>query len=214
MALLTNDDIRTVIAGATRPLDLLQRLASGPIEQLTLPAPLPDPQHFLHNRELIWQRYDSITVLRQVSLFQRNDSPSRSIYRMCEFLSADFPNQLMLEMQYFWHHEEPQWTLAAIPDPRETNVERYAILASLVESLVTAFNARLALGLRRGRESIVAKSDQIRSTPGERAPFWTCKVPRLSYELSLYDAGPYFVPTDEPFSNRNIIANAGNLFSI
>lgn len=46
-------------------------------------------------------------------------------------------------------HPEPRWELACIPDPQDNDPIRHAILASMVEALVDAFNARLELGIRR-----------------------------------------------------------------
>ena len=74
-----------------------------------------------------------------IPLFNRQDTATASVYRMCEFLCANESNQLMMEMQYFWDHTRPDiWTLNGLPDPQDNDIEQYAILASLVESLVLA----------------------------------------------------------------------------
>lgn len=113
----------------------------------TLPQPLPTPRQFQRNPDLIWHRYDDIVVLRQSSQFTGNDSPLASLYRLCEFVCANEPNQIMLETKYFW--SRGSWNLHGISDPRDKNTERYAVLASLLENLVYAFNYRLDLGSRR-----------------------------------------------------------------
>lgn len=176
-------------------------------DHTTLPKQLPTPSELRSRPDLIRQLYRGITVSRQSSLFQTQDSPTKSIYRMCDFLCVDESNQLMLEMQYFW--DRSTWTLESIPDPQENNPERYAMLASLVESLVIAFNARSALGLRRGQ---LSTEDGL--TRQEICPWWCAHVPRLADHLILYEDEFSMGPGNNPFSKRNIAANAGNLFSI
>ena len=46
-------------------------------------------------------------------------------------------------------HLEPKWCLSNIPDPCNTDPLRYAMLASIVEGLVAAFNWRLSNGQRK-----------------------------------------------------------------
>jgi hypothetical protein len=86
-------------------------------------------------------------MLRLSTHFTENDNPLTSLYRLCEFICADESNQVMLETSYFWSNDS--WSFSSIPDPCDSDIERYAVLASLVESLVYAFNYRLSLGSRR-----------------------------------------------------------------
>ena len=177
----------------------------------TLPQPLPTPRQFQRDPDLIWHRYDDIVVLRQSSQFTGNDSPLASLYRLCEFICANEPNQIMLETKYFW--SRGSWNLHAISDPCDRDTERYAILASLVESLVYAFNYRLNLGSRR--EATIEPQSQS-------CPPWASKVPALRSQLRLRPKNEFDFEGEEfeswtatnPFSRRNIVANAGNLFSI
>ncbi|RMZ85154.1 hypothetical protein DV738_g262, partial [Chaetothyriales sp. CBS 135597] len=148
-------------------------------------------------------------MLRRIPLFVWRDTPIRSLYRMCEFLCANDSDQLMLEMQYFWSHPyADSWRLQKIPDPRDTNPERYAVLASIVETLVSAFNYRLKLGLRR--EGLEAEDME------EACPPWVLHVPSLPQRLVLFETDfPMPEPTTrDSFTSRNIIANAGYLCSI
>lgn len=95
---------------------------------------------------------------------------------MSEFLSADYPNALMLEMQYFWDGPHNLWRLEDLPEPQDHDTQRYAILASLVESLALAFNYRKSLGLRRRLSS--AANDQH-----ECSPTWAVNAPPLDSML-------------------------------
>jgi hypothetical protein len=206
-------DLHRVYRASEHPLPVLLKLVLGVSGGAVLPKPLPSPMDLNQQRDLIWQRYDGIVVLRQIPLFRWRDTAMASLYRMSEFLCADESNQLMLEMQYFWNH--PSWTLHQLPDPRDDDAERYAILASLVESLVLAFNYRLKLGLRRDKSH--RGSDLRSQIIPETCPSWTTRVTKLDRPLVLYEEDIYAQiagTTNNAFSDRNIVANAGNLFSI
>ena len=135
-------------------------------------------------------------------LFVSQDKPINSIYRMCEFICADQSNQLMLEVKYF--SKQTVWRLEDISHPLDNNSERRAILASIIESLVVAFNYKASLGVTRGGV-VIAQS---------RCPTWTSEVGPLDRALILTQMNEeYFSGSDNPFSRRNIRANAGNIFS-
>jgi hypothetical protein len=159
----------------------------------------------------VGRRYDGIITLRKLPLFRARDTPTMSLYRMYEFVCADMSDELMHETNYFWRRSE--WTLASIPNPHDTHHGRQAILASLVESLVSAFNQRISLGLRRTddhhHEVIVV----------ETCPQWTADVPPLPQKLQLYEYDIYdeildYQHNNSPFDKRNVVANAGNIWSI
>ncbi|KAM0724101.1 hypothetical protein Q7P37_000281 [Cladosporium fusiforme] len=188
---------------------IICRLTPPVPDDLTLPKHLPTPRR-------IWDRHDGIVILRQVPEFTAHDTPMKSLYRLCEFLCADEPNQVMLEMNYFWSHSSEPWDLQPISDPNDDNHERYALVVSLVESLVLAFNFLQKLGSRRG-ESTEARI--------QHCPLWTVNAPSLDHLLNLQRQSGMdndmnvgsndllsLAPTDL-FSKRNITANAGNLFS-
>jgi hypothetical protein len=207
----TDQDLDLLFGGTTRdPDEIIRRLRSSDPGDLTLPKPLPSPRQLQEDPDLIWVRYDGIVMLRQVSQFTIHDTPVASLYRICEFICADQPNQVMLETNYFWSHNS--WSLCSIPDPCDDDDERYAMLASLVESLVIAFNYRLSLGFRR---------DGALDEKSENCPPWVSRVPALRDTLHLKrQTGDDFgneeysiTKATDPFSKRNIEANAGNLFS-
>ena len=207
-----------LFGGSRRPIGTLVRLVFVLTDRLTLPQPVPLPTELRDMTDLIWQRYDAIVVLRRIPLFTRKDSPTRSLYRMYELVASDQSNQLMQEVQYFWNRSASSWRVQSISDPRDESVERYAILASLVESLVLAFNWRYSLGFRRGREADTS-AKLVAEGNLEKSPAWTASVVPLVHELRLYEADPYLeflgeIPRTSPFAQRNIIANAGNIFSI
>lgn len=127
--------------GSFRYPDRIVRRLTPPVpDDLTLPKPLPTPRQLQEKPNLTWDRHDGIVILRQVPEFTAHDTPMKSLYRLCEFLCADEPNQVMLEMNYFWSHSSEPWDLQSISDPTDDNHERYALIVSLVESLVLAFS--------------------------------------------------------------------------
>lgn len=204
------DNIDLLFGASRRPCAIAEKLVLGFGAQVVLPKPLPTPSELHANSQLLEQRWDGLTVLRRIPLFTQSDSPTASLYRMSEFLSADDSNALMLEMQYFWDGPHALWTLEDIPDPQDSNKERYAIIASLIESLAVAFAFRRSMGLRRERDSAVDnRADQL-----EVVPSWVANVPALDYLLVLRREDEFFHSNNDPFSRRNIKANSGNLFSI
>ncbi|KAK7001014.1 hypothetical protein R3P38DRAFT_1810209 [Favolaschia claudopus] len=78
-----------------------------------------------------------------------SDTPLRALYRLYECTVDYDANEMMLDSQY-WFHQQAHWRLADVPDPKDPDPTRYAIIASLVEDLVDAFNYEIKLGLRRG----------------------------------------------------------------
>ena len=75
-----------------------------------------------------------------------------------------------------------------------------------------ACNQRLRLGLRRGqttRNSASHLQDVL-----ETCPYWTSKVTKLKSTLVLCEDEFFFAMLNNPLHARNIVANAGNLFSI
>jgi hypothetical protein len=96
--LSTDQDLDLLFGGTTRNADgIIRRLRSSDPGDLTLPKPLPSPRQLQEDPDLIWVRYDGIVMLRQVSQFTIHDTPVASLYRICEFICADQPNQVMLE---------------------------------------------------------------------------------------------------------------------
>jgi hypothetical protein len=118
----------------------------------------------------------------------------------------------MLESAYFWRHSD--WPIKDIPDPKDPDIVRYALLASLVEELVDAFNFKIERGLRRGveiYESDLYELSQEENKPLEVCPAWALQVAGLSQEVNFGRAGDGSMPA---FRRRNIIADANQLRNI
>lgn len=131
------------------------------------------------------------------------------------------------ETEYFWYQNRGRWALERIADPRDPDPIRYAILASLAESLVDAFNWRLGLGMRRNKKHIRRErdSDPYPSFMPENAPGWASSVPAIDLQLLRDTMPPHILDgdgrlvleingCDSIFAKRNIVTNVGWLYTI
>lgn len=204
--------------GSRHPTAIAAKLLLCRGAHLSLPRPLPSPRAVLADGSLLAKRWDGLAVLRQLPQFVRADNATASLYRMSEFLSADEPHALVQETQYFWDGPHALWQLEHVPDPRDSDGERYALLASLVESLVLAFNYRMSLGARRGggvggEWQKGADADDGREQQ-ETCPAWTATVPPLEVPLVLRTEEDFTPTACDPFAKRNIKANSRSLFAV
>jgi hypothetical protein len=168
------------------------------------------------NQDVVRERQGRVDQLQEIPLFKKRDTPTRSLYRMYENLSANLFPRLGLEVEYFYFHTEPRWALEAIPDPKDEDPVRYAILASLVEALAGAFNWRLSLGLLRDG-SKVFKSEEIVPYVPVKIPEWAKKVAAVGEGLVLLEEGMTQhseLNFSEPFQRRNITTSMGYLYTL
>ncbi|RFU23898.1 hypothetical protein B7463_g12439, partial [Scytalidium lignicola] len=147
-----------------------------------LPEPLP-PKDIADNEVLFYRHNPYIFHLRYIPIWTIRDTPLRAIYRLYEILMTREFVLLRLECEYMWRQPSRKWSLISIPDPRDPDPVRYAMLASIVEELVKAFNWRLQHGARRDgtfvRRSI--ENPWPKYDP-ELTPSWTASVPAIQKE--------------------------------
>lgn len=118
------------------------------------------------------------------------DTPLRSVYRLYEIYMTQEFVFLRIECEYMWYHTGQKWSLSSIPDPCDPNPVRYAMLASIVEELVKAFNWRLKHGARRNRKTVYRTMENPwPEYDPEVAPSWTAAVPPIRAE-DLHDLPP------------------------
>ncbi|RDL34679.1 Uncharacterized protein BP5553_07807 [Venustampulla echinocandica] len=118
----------------------------------------------------------------------RGDTPAASLYRMYEYTVLGYNTGLRTEIESFFNH--PNWLVADIPDPKDPDPARYAILAVLPQFLVEAFNRLIRRGLPRNAPTIIAgdaHEAELRAMPIvlERMPPWAEKVPKLKEPLII-----------------------------
>lgn len=152
-----------------------------------------------------------IMQLRRIPLFRIRDTSLCSLYRLYEDLCSNDLIMMGYECEYFFFHNEHSWWLSQIPDPNDTDPIRYAILASMVEALVDAFNWRLELGLRRDK-SMDESMERAINFKREKVPIWTAAVKPLTETLDLnkLDQGN----PSRFFLTRNIKAPMGYLYTV
>ncbi|KAF7854179.1 hypothetical protein EAF04_010476 [Stromatinia cepivora] len=206
-------------------LTLLRLFIPFPSWNFPLPEPVA-PSAIAQNEKLYYSRNKYHTTLRNVPIWQARDTPLRCVYRMYEILMMGDYGPLGSETEYFWRHWRGKWTLSSIPDPKDSDPIRYAIVACIVEELVNAFNWRLALGMRRNGQNIRRQKEGDPWPPYMPVvgPDWTQSVPPIepgmlknlppelvneSGKLVLEERG-----CDEGFAKRNIITNVGWFYTV
>jgi hypothetical protein len=75
--------------------------------------------------------------------------------------------QFRNEIEYFWNQKS--WAVQAIPDPKDPDPVRYAILAVLTDQMVRAFNHLIERGLPRDAASD-PHADFVELATRERVP--------------------------------------------
>lgn len=168
----------------------------------------------VHDRYYVQENY---RILRHLPLFRLRDTPLRSLYRLHDAVCAASENYTMLEGEYFWKQKD--WRVEEIPDPKDPDPVRYAVLASIVEDMVYSFNRKIELGLRRGlarlKTAQLLENQRNPNKPLEAAPAWVSQVPAVEEWISFYDDRR--MPenwVESPFSKRRIAADAMQLGNI
>ncbi|RFU33499.1 hypothetical protein B7463_g2776, partial [Scytalidium lignicola] len=179
----------------------------------------PAPREITKNVGLFYRRHPNLDDLRCIPLWRARDTPLRAVYHLYEILLTGEYTLLRGETEYFWYQSGKRWALHLIPDPQDTNPIRYAVLASIVEELVLAFNWRLKLGLRRDHHH-----ESPPFTP-EMLPSWSQSVPPVTADMlndlpsSMLDGHGNLVLDEveggsERFAKRNIITDAGWFYTV
>lgn len=134
------------------------------------------------------------------------------------------------ETEYFFDQSGSSWQLHRIPDPCDPEPIRYAIIASVVESLEEAFNFRLSIGMRRNGNHIPPTNYNGVENPYApykpvKLPAWTRHVPPVNKQY-LRDVMPERMldsqdrlllhedTKSEIFGGRNITASEHKFWTI
>ncbi|KZW03203.1 hypothetical protein EXIGLDRAFT_759084 [Exidia glandulosa HHB12029] len=181
--------------------------------------PHPSVAELLADPDYIERRKETdvnYTLLRQLWPFIWRDTPLRTLYRIYDCVVTNDDNEMMEEGHY-WFHIQPHWRVHDIPDPKDPDPQRYALLAAIAESLASAFNRKIKLGLRRGihqfhKPWLIGSFHDDPNPPYESAPPWTASVGPVEETLCLVPPRPV-VPTN-PFHKRNMFAGVQQLGNI
>jgi hypothetical protein len=210
-----------VITGSPYPSRLLLQLLRPYPLYFPLPVPL-SPASILSNPLIVEQRMNNagLPESRYIWPFYIRDTPLRCLYRIYEWASIDRPLQVGYETQYFW--DQTSWKVEDIPDPKDPDAVRYAVLASFAETMAICFNERIDSGfLRMGNDGVtnphalelrrsLSSADFIAFTKKhhEKAPSWVAGV-RGPEQLFKFQSDVY---AGEIFIKRNIeICGGGNM---
>ncbi|KAJ7431469.1 hypothetical protein B0H11DRAFT_851731 [Mycena galericulata] len=191
----------------------------------TNPPPLP-VHGFDTEPGVFYRRHENILMLRNQVLFQARDTPMRALYRLYDAIGTQDETEIKHEATYIWSRHT--WRLSEWPDPRDTEPDRYIVLAAIMEELVRAFNWRLSMGFireaprerRRTRAERRARIPQ----PLESTPDWTSMVPPARQRIVLLnqcardkvdeEANAISDPPVTAFERHDILTFAGGLFFI
>jgi hypothetical protein len=169
-------------------------------------------------RELLRDRLEHEVPLLNRRIDARTNNPFAALYRIYEHIMLDQHLQIRNEFEAFWLHRD--WKVCQIPDPRDPDPERYAVVACIPALLCRAFNRRIGLGLPRNTPPIFTRTqlDAWRSQEREyeSEPVWTRDVPQLNDELAIPrwdNEKRQFVPLgdsekdkgSEAFAKKNIL---------
>ncbi|CAO2657054.1 Nn.00g058570.m01.CDS01 [Neocucurbitaria sp. VM-36] len=119
------------------------------------------------------------------------ETPLASLYRMYEYIVLGYNAGLRTEIEWFFNH--PSWAVAAIPDPKDRDPARYAILSVIPQFLTRAFNRLIEKGLPRGSPAIICGDEaeeelKSKAVVLESLPSWVANVPKLMQELVIPNA--------------------------
>jgi hypothetical protein len=128
----------------------------------------------------------------------KGDDSLSSLYRLYHFVIIDDTIELRNELEFFFNKAD--WAVNQIPDPQDTNVERYVILAVLTSLIIRAFNRLIAKGLPRDAPAILVDFEALAERPKvlETVPSWAAKVAPLETPLKIpNDKGEYVEGPDD-----------------
>ncbi|KAK6518585.1 hypothetical protein TWF506_005720 [Arthrobotrys conoides] len=202
---------------------------SNPAAIVELPEPLEKILSYENPEKTILHRYGIFRIVRYCWSFRNQDSPLASVYRMYEFLVADLWKEICYESDYFWYSLSPVEGIPA--PPANLDSKTYACIASMIQTLVKAYNYKIGLGIPRYKPKGMTTLQCSRLPKVlERVPDWAVSYPPLSGEDAMGIRSMFlnkrngedvtdFDPENGPFiyfSKRNLpkFPNIGCLWTI
>lgn len=181
--------------------------------------PYLSPIDIKNDPSIVGARQVDYDRLRGIDLFRMRDTPLCSLYRLYELVVGRgriYLIHLVQEVMYFFYRNGPRWSIRNIPDPKDPNPIRYAILAALVETMAEAFNWRIHLGLLRDGQHV-----GIRPLPSEvldqreLVPDWAAQLPAIDKSFVLFTPEEVEeLSVGRFFKKRNLVSNAAEFFFV
>lgn len=140
------------------------------------------------------------------------DSPLFALYRFYEVIVLDKVISYRNALEAFWR--QSSWAVQDIPDPEDSDVERYAFLAGCTYLLARSFNQRVNIGLSRNRPSLLTpeEAEEARNVPDnlrqyEKVPGWAQQAPALTAILVIpTDKGELLEGKDDSRADPDFLA--------
>ncbi|KAL8694617.1 MAG: hypothetical protein Q9224_003536 [Gallowayella concinna] len=201
-------------------LDIPEGCFAVPPAWLEYPRwPPPPPQELLDNRDA----YEAAMARRDLASHPvrpgMENKPLFALYRLYEAIVLDRNIDMRNEIEWFWR--ERDWPVRDIPDPKDDDPARYAVLASIPPLIIQAYNRLIDLGLPREAPGLMTTEQfaNMKQKPKicEEAPDWVAKVPPLDAVLKIPHrqhgyTGPWEtldtfedVRVSQPFKEKNIL---------
>lgn len=176
--------------------------------------PPASPRTLLSDRTQHWNLVAARRFGAPQGVFE--DTSLFALYRLYEFIVLDKVMSYRNALEAFWRQNE--WAIRDIPDPKDDDPERYAVLAGCTYLLMRSFNQRIKLGLRRDMPSLITPEEAEKSRqvpddlrPYEEVPQWAAQAAPLSQTLKIPTEngelleGPDDDRADPDFLSKNIL---------
>lgn len=148
----------------------------------------PPPQFLLEHREDIASYYPQRV--------RGTDSALATVYRIYAAILGGKDLSLRTELEYFFNHKD--WVVSKIPDPKDPDPARYAVVAAVTYVLVASFNKLIGMGLPRGAPAVIDDEIEARLKAQDKkweiVPGWASKAPICKEPLLVPD-GQGVIPT-------------------
>ena len=193
-----------------------RRLPPGRGVRAGTPVELHSVPWLLDHRE--WTLQISMQLLNQRG--DPKDKPLNALYRLYEAIVRSWVTEYRNEIENFWNQHG--WPVASIPDQRDPDPVRYAILAAIPYLLVRAFNRNISLGLPRDAPAVIIDFEELERRPKvlEEVPSWCQHVAPLAQILSIPDEqGTTLSTSDDPeacpeFRDKNIVIREPHIYFV
>ncbi|KAL8647978.1 MAG: hypothetical protein Q9210_005241 [Variospora velana] len=150
-------------------------------------SPPPPPRVLIANREAYGAAMDQRDQTSHPIRPQIENSPLFALYRLYEAIVLDRNIDMRNEIEWFWRQRD--WPVKDIPDPKDSDPERYAVLACIPSLINQAYNRLIGLGLPREAPALITNDqlEEMKQKPKifEQSPEWVTDVPPLVNMLKI-----------------------------
>lgn len=150
-------------------------------------SPPPLPRELFANRDAYGAAMDQRDRKSHPIHPQNDNRPLFALCRLYEAIVLDRNIDLRNEIEWFWRKRD--WPVKEIPDPKDSDPERYAVLACIPPLINQAYNRLIGLGLPRDAPALMTTQqlEEMKQRPKmfEESPEWVAHVPPLEATLKV-----------------------------